>query len=57
MAILIMQGQGMMPCWQLRKRLNAQVQAIPLYKNFGFEIEGEEFMEANIPHRKMTLRL
>ena len=37
--------------------LNAQVQAIPLYKNFGFEIEGEEFMEANIPHRKMTLRL
>ena len=37
--------------------LNAQVQAIPLYKNFGFEVEGKEFMEANIPHRKMTLRL
>jgi len=37
--------------------LNAQVQAIPLYKNFGFELEGDEFMEANIPHRKMTLHL
>ena len=37
--------------------LNAQVQAIPLYKNFGFEVEGKEFMEANIPHCKMTLRL
>lgn len=37
--------------------LNAQVQAIPLYKNFGFEVEGDEFMDANIPHRKMTLQL
>jgi len=40
-----------------RVELNAQVQAIPLYKNFGFEAEGEEFMDANIPHRKMTLQL
>lgn len=37
--------------------LNAQVQAMPLYKQFDFEAEGEEFMEANIPHRKMTLQL
>lgn len=37
--------------------LNAQVQAIPLYKNLGFEAEGDEFMDANIPHRKMTLHL
>lgn len=37
--------------------LNAQVQAIHLYKNYGFEAKGEEFMEANIPHRKMSLRL
>ena len=37
--------------------LNAQVQALPLYKRFGFEEEGEVFMEANIPHRKMTLPL
>lgn len=37
--------------------LNAQVQAIPLYEHFGFEAEGEVFMDANIPHRKMTLHL
>lgn len=37
--------------------LNAQVQAMPLYKQFGFEEEGEVFMDANIPHCKMTLHL
>lgn len=37
--------------------LNAQVQAIELYQKFGFEVKGKEFMEANIPHRKMTLLL
>jgi predicted GNAT family N-acyltransferase len=37
--------------------LNSQLQAIPLYMNFGFEVEGEEFMDANMPHRKMTLQL
>lgn len=37
--------------------LNAQVQAVPFYKHFGFEAEGEEFLDANIPHRKMTLQL
>lgn len=37
--------------------LNAQVQAIPLYKNAGFHVEGEEFLDANIPHRKMLLQL
>jgi predicted GNAT family N-acyltransferase len=37
--------------------LNSQVQAIPFYKQFGFEEEGEVFMEANIPHRRMTLQL
>ena len=37
--------------------LNAQVHAIHLYKKFGFEINGEEFMDANIPHRKMKLQL
>lgn len=37
--------------------LNAQVEAIPLYQRFGFEAEGEVFMDANIPHRKMTLIL
>ena len=37
--------------------LNAQVQVIPLYKKFGFEAKGKVFMDANIPHRKMTLKL
>ena len=37
--------------------LNAQVQVIPVYKKFGFETVGKEFMDANIPHRKMTLQL
>ena len=37
--------------------LNAQVQVIPVYKKFGFEAVGKEFMDANIPHRRMTLQL
>jgi predicted GNAT family N-acyltransferase len=37
--------------------LNAQVQAMPLYQNFGFEAKGKVFMDANIPHCKMTLQL
>lgn len=40
-----------------RVELNAQVQAIPLYQKFGFEVEGEEFMDANIPHREMRMKL
>lgn len=37
--------------------LAAQVQAMPFYQHHGFEAEGEPFLDANIPHRKMTLRL
>jgi len=37
--------------------LNAQVDAIPLYENFGFEAKGKVFMDANIPHCKMALKL
>ncbi len=37
--------------------LNAQVQVIPVYQKFGFEVKGEEFMDAGIPHRKMTMQL
>lgn len=37
--------------------LNAQLQAIPLYQKFGFVVEGEVFLDANIPHRKMKLLL
>jgi predicted GNAT family N-acyltransferase len=37
--------------------LNAQVQALPFYRRFGFAEEGDEFMDAGIPHRKMRLLL
>ena len=37
--------------------LNAQVQALPFYRRAGFEEEGEEFMEAGIPHCRMRLLL
>ncbi len=37
--------------------LDAQVQALPFYRKFGFVEEGEEFMDAGIPHRKMRLKL
>lgn len=35
--------------------LHAQIHAIPLYKKFGFQEVGEEFMECNIRHRTMEL--
>jgi predicted GNAT family N-acyltransferase len=35
--------------------LNAQVQALPFYRRLGFVEEGEAFMEAGMPHRKMCL--
>lgn len=37
--------------------LDAQVQALPFYRHFGFVEEGEEFMDANIPHRKIRMKL
>jgi len=33
--------------------LHAQVQALPFYAGLGFEAYGEEFVEADIIHRKM----
>ena len=33
--------------------LHAQVQAIPFYLALGFVVEGGEFLEAGIPHRRM----
>ena len=38
-------------------RLNAQVQALPFYRRFGFEAQGELFLDAGMAHRAMTLRL
>lgn len=37
--------------------LDAQVQAIGFYEHHGFAAEGDEFMDAGIPHRHMTLAL
>ena len=37
--------------------LNAQIEAVKLYHRFNFTKVGEEFMDADIPHIKMQLRL
>lgn len=37
--------------------LNAQVTAIGFYRRFGYIEEGEEFMDAGIPHRRMRRSL
>jgi predicted GNAT family N-acyltransferase len=41
----------------LEVHLNAQVQAIAFYEKHGFEAQGEEFMEAGIPHCRMHRNL
>ena len=35
--------------------LNSQSYVIPFYQNFGFTTDSEEFIEAGILHRRMTL--
>ena len=37
--------------------LHAQTHATAFYLQHGFEPEGDEFMEAGIPHRRMKLRI
>jgi predicted GNAT family N-acyltransferase len=37
--------------------VNAEVQAMPFYQRFGFEGEGEEFLDAGLAHIKMRLKL
>ena len=37
--------------------LHAQTHAVPFYERQGFVVEGEEFMEADIPHHLMRRRL
>ena len=37
--------------------LHAQTRVVGFYARFGFEAEGEEFEEADIPHRLMRRRL
>jgi predicted GNAT family N-acyltransferase len=36
--------------------LNAQESVIKFYEKFGFEVVGNRFYEANIPHKKMILK-
>lgn len=37
--------------------LNAQTAAVPFYTRFGFAAEGDEFIEAGIPHRVMKRKI
>ena len=37
--------------------LDSQVYAMPFYTRLGYVAEGETFMDANIPHRRMTKNL
>ncbi len=36
---------------------HAQCHALPFYLGHGFRVEGEEFEEAGIPHRKIVFRI
>jgi predicted GNAT family N-acyltransferase len=35
--------------------INAQTYVVPFYSKFGFKEYGEEFMEADIPHKAMKV--
>jgi predicted GNAT family N-acyltransferase len=37
--------------------VNAQISALSFYERLGFRLAGDEFMDAGIPHRRMTLDL
>ncbi|MBO9541346.1 GNAT family N-acetyltransferase [bacterium] len=37
--------------------LDSQLDAMPLYEKLGFVAEGQIFMDADIPHRRMTRKL
>ena len=41
----------------VRAILNAQTQAMPFYARHGFVAEGDEYLEAAIPHRTMAMTL
>ena len=38
-------------------RLGAQIEAIPFYEALGFIPEGDEFLDAGLPHQEMVRRL
>lgn len=37
--------------------LDAQLDSIPFYEKLGFKVEGEVFMDAGIPHKRMRFAL
>ncbi len=37
--------------------VHAQTAVIPFYQKLGYELSGEEFIEAGIPHRSMLKKL
>ena len=37
--------------------VDAQTYALPFYHSFGFAEQGKEFMDAGLPHIKMTMKL
>jgi len=37
--------------------VDAQTYALPFYRSFGFSEQGDEFMDAGLPHIKMTMKL
>lgn len=40
-----------------KAKLGAQVQALGFYERLGFEVEGQVYMDAGIPHRDMVMAL
>ena len=42
---------------QRRVELSAQSRAVPFYERHGFSAIGDEYLDAGIPHRTMTLEL
>ncbi len=50
--LAIARGQGLAAVY-----LNAQTEALGFYARHGFEAEGDEFLDAGIPHRRMRLKL
>ena len=57
--VLLMQAaiEAARQAGHIQVALSAQVHALAFYERLGFVAHGEEFMDAGIPHREMTLSL
>ena len=57
--VLLMQAaiEAARQAGHIQGALSAQVHALAFYERLGFVAHGEEFMDAGIPHREMTLSL